>query len=122
MRVTICGSTYSPPFAMVAYDATISFSVTGLVPSASDGTRSSGLSRTPMSRASRATAAGPTFSITCAVIRLRDSATASRSVIGLPVGGTSSFGRQISPPFSGISTGWSMKVSSGFMPPANAAP
>jgi hypothetical protein len=56
------------------------------------------------------------------VIRLRDSASASRNVIGLPDGGTSSLGRQISPPFSGISTGWSMKVSSGVIPLANAAP
>jgi hypothetical protein len=39
-----------PPFAIVAYDATISFSVTGLVPSASDGTRSSGFAHAHVAR------------------------------------------------------------------------
>jgi hypothetical protein len=57
---------------------TISFRVTGLVPRASDGTASSLLSRTPMSRASLATLAAPTCCISCAVIVFFDWASASR--------------------------------------------
>src|SRR3989344_5027143 len=101
---------------------TISFRVTGLVPSARDGTSSSGDWRTPRARATSATRAGPTCCMTCAVMVFLENARPSASVMGWSLGGPPSVGRQTRPPPRGISTGPSISVSLGDAPLANAAP
>jgi hypothetical protein len=108
---------------MVLKAVTISFSVTGLVPSASEGTSFSLLWRTPMARARLATREGPTCIISCAVMVFFDFARPSRSVIGWLVGAPSmSPGRQTWFLSIWIATGWSISVSFGWWPISKAAP
>src|SRR6185369_10214162 len=94
---------------MVPYAATISFKVTGLVPRASEGTRSSLLCRTPID------------CISCAVIVFFECTSPSRRLMGRPLGGEPSVGVQTSLP-DPYEIGSSMKVYEGSNPCTNAAP
>src|SRR3954469_24444895 len=108
---------------MVEKDVTISLSVTGLVPNASDGTSFNLLWRTPIARARLATREGPTCIINCAVIVFLDLARPSRSVIGWLVGAPSmSPGRQTWLRSIWIATGWSIRVSFGLVAIFKPAP
>src|SRR3954470_21406754 len=108
---------------MVEKDVTISLSVTGLVPNASEGTSFNLLWRTPIARARLATRDGPTCIINCAVMVFLDLARPSRSVIGWLVGAPSmSPGRQTWLRSLWIAPGWSISVSFGWWPISNAAP